>query len=73
MQETHHSISMAGCKHTWDEFDKDAKKLGMNRSELVQYLYTKFKEQKRWFNIRVTEILLLLMMAIVLLVLIMRV
>ena len=35
-----HSISMAGSKYSWSDFDNDAKAMDMNRSQFFQYLYT---------------------------------
>lgn len=72
MQEDHHSISMAGSKYSWEDVDKDARKTSMNRSQFFQHLYTTFKEKKKRIDIRIAEILLLLLMAITLLVLVIR-
>lgn len=42
-----HSISMAACKYSWNDFDIDAKNQHMNRSQFFQYLYILWKEQKK--------------------------
>lgn len=67
-----HSISMAGCKYTWEDLDKDAYRANMNRSQFVQYLYIRFKEQNKWINKRIVEILTLLLMVMILLILLVR-
>lgn len=73
MQESHHSISMSGGKYTWDDFDKDAKRANMNRSQFVQYLYMRFKENNKQINTRIKEIIMFLLMAMILLLLFIKI
>lgn len=54
------SISLAGCKYSWDDFDVDAKKLGFTRSQFFQYLYTSWKEKMRRQRIYDNLVILLL-------------
>ena len=66
----YHSISMAGCKYDWVDFDLDASQHNMNRSQFMQHLYIKFKEKKRFVEVRIAEVLMLLLMVVILLLLI---
>jgi len=65
-----HTISMAGSRYGWEDFDNDARKNNMNRSQFFQHLYIKYKEKKRFLDVRVTEIIILLLLVMVLLMII---
>lgn len=73
MQEYQRSLSI-GTKHTWDDFDKDAKEHDMDRSGFFQYLYYNYKKNdKRFrftFDINLMNIMLLLMLIAVLVILV---
>ena len=44
------TVSMRGCKYSWDDVDKDAKNMNMNTSQFIQHLYILFKEKKRFME-----------------------
>lgn len=66
-----HTLSMDGCTYTFDDFDNDAQRLGLNRSQFMQKLYIDFKE-KRNINDYVAIIMLLGFGVIILMLIFMR-
>lgn len=69
-----HTISMAGSKLDWDDVDKRAKSIGFReRSKYIQYLAERDIEHKRFENIRITEVLLLLGMALIVLLFVLKI
>jgi hypothetical protein len=72
----HHSISMAGCKYKWNDVDKDAQRMNMNRSQFIQHLYIIFKDKKTFIEKRFydfTTLLLLLVIALGVIILLLKV
>jgi len=66
-----HTISMAASKLSWEDVDKRVKSIGFNnRSQYIQYLVEKDLEKKRFENIRITEVMLLIMMSVIILMLV---
>ena len=68
-----HSISMAACKYSWEDFDKDAAKHNMKRSQFLQYIYILWKEKDKkiigfneFLTFIVIAMLAILMFAIIL-------
>jgi len=66
-----HTISMDASKLSWEDVDKRARSIGFKkRSQYIQYLVEKDIERKRFENIKITEIMMLIMMAAILLMLV---
>jgi len=65
------TISMDASKLSWEDVDKRVKQIGFNnRSQYIQYLVEKDIERKRFENVKITEIMMLIMMATILLMLV---
>lgn len=64
-----HTISMASSKYGWEDVDERAKQLGMDRSKYIQSLAEKDLSHKRFERVRITEVLILLGMATIILLL----
>ena len=59
------TISMAGCKYKWDDIDRDARGLNMNRSQFIQSLYLDFKEKKSFIQRKLVDFTTLLLLIVV--------
>jgi len=71
-----HTISLAGGKHNWDKVEERMKELQLSsKSEYVQQLVDKDinMSHNRWkYNLRIVEIVTLILLAMICLLLIMR-
>jgi hypothetical protein len=61
------TISMAGCKYKWDDIDRDARGLNMNRSQFIQHLYLDFKEKKSFIQRKLVDFTTLLLLLVIIL------
>ena len=60
------SISMDGCKHSWDEIDQESKKLGVDRSKFMQILVMKyFSKPKKLGKVETILFSILLWLALI--------
>lgn len=67
-----HTISMDGSKLSWKDADERAKQIGFKeRSQYVQYLIERDIEHKRFENIKIREIIMFMMLALIVLMLVM--
>lgn len=46
--------------YTWNDFDEDAAQLQMNRSQFLVYLYRQWKEKRRFNELGLITVLLLI-------------
>jgi t-SNARE complex subunit (syntaxin) len=61
------TVSMRGCKYSWDDVDKDAKDMNMNTSQFIQHLYILFKEKKGFMEKKFYDFTTLLLLIVVVL------
>ena len=63
---TSRSICLSG-RYSWDDFDRDAKEMDMNRSQFFQFLYNYWKKssKKNVLLNRVIDLFVLLMLVII--------
>jgi len=64
-----HTLSMAGSRYGWSDFDNDASKLNKTRSGFLQFLYEEWKEKSKK-TIRFVDAVTLLMTSAILLLII---
>ena len=66
------TISLDGSELTWDDVDKRAKQLGMNRSTYTRFLYERDIEHKRFRDSKIVTVIFLLLMVMILLVVMLK-
>jgi hypothetical protein len=56
------TVSLASCKYNWDQVDKHAEELGLDRSKYLKLLIEEDMGSKRWFKLEVYKVITILLL-----------
>jgi hypothetical protein len=60
------TVSLATCKYNWDNVDKHAEELGLDRSKYFKLLIEEDMGSKRWFKLEVYKVITILLLVSIL-------
>ena len=56
------TVSLATCKYNWDQVDRNAEELGIDRSKYLKLLIEEDMGSKRWFKLEVYKVITILLL-----------